>query len=55
MNVIDDILTIDGKLILDVQTGQFNAFVTETELKNAIMGVNYALAAEYWSTVEEKP
>ena len=36
MNVIDDILTIDGKLILDVQTGQFNAFVTETELKNAI-------------------
>ena len=54
MNVIDDILTIDGKLILDVQTGQFNAFVTETELKNAIMGVNYALAAEYWSTVERE-
>ena len=54
MNVIDDILTIDGKMILDVQTGQFNAFVTETELKNAIMGVNYALAAEYWSTVERE-
>ena len=54
LNVIDDILTIDGKLILDVQTGQFNAFVTETELKNAIMGVNYALAAEYWSTVERE-
>ena len=53
-NVIDDILTIDGKLILDITTGQFNAFVTEMELKNAIMGINYALAAEYWSSIERQ-
>ena len=51
-NVLDDILRIDGKLILDVSTGQFNAFVTEDELKNAIRGINYALAAEYWDQTE---